>query len=83
MLKTTICGIPCQVEVNYFFHKPPDYKNDASDVDYYGYTDIDYTLYDRKGYKAEWLANKMSSEDEDKLREELYCYMRETTYIFE
>lgn len=82
MLKTTVCGIPCQVEVNYYFHKPPDYNNDASDVDYYGYTDTDFTLYDSKGYKAPWLEKKMTEEDMDKLKEEIICYVHDKSYVY-
>lgn len=82
MLQTTICGIPCQVKVNYYYHQEPDYNNDVSASDYYGYTDLDYTLYDRKGYRADWLMKKMSKQDEEKVQEEILCHLHEKSYVY-
>lgn len=71
MFETTIQGIPCgiivtnctQVKGSYSYHA-------ASDWDYYGYTEFDFEVYDRKGYKAEWLARKITDQDMLRIQEE-------------
>ena len=67
----TVCGIPCGVVIQDYTIAPP-YRGPAqrcdSDVDYYGYTEIEWFLIDRKGYSAEWLERKM---DEAGLRKEV------------
>ena len=74
MLDTRICGIPCQVEVDTLLIVPP-WKGSArtapSDLDYYGYSEIEFTVYDRKGYKAGWLENKMTDEDRERIEQEI------------
>ena len=61
----TVCGIPCGVVIESFNDVPP-WKGSAStcpsDVDYYGYVDIEWFLIDRKGYPAKWLERKMDKE---------------------
>jgi hypothetical protein len=43
----------------------PAWKGSAhtcpSSDDYYGYTEIEFELYDRKGYHAKWLEAKLDS----------------------
>lgn len=75
MLQTTISGIPCQVGIDHYFIQEPDYTNDCSDVDYYGYEELDFTVYDSKGYKAPWLEKKMSDKDLEKIKAEIVCYI--------
>jgi len=70
------------VEINHYYVKLPNYIDDASDWDYYGYTDMDFTVLDRKGYKAPWLERKMTSEDVIRIQEEAICYLREKSYVF-
>lgn len=74
MMETQIAGIPCQVDVDTLLIVPP-WKGSAqtapSDLDYYGYTEIEYTVYDRKGYKAAWLENKMTQEDIERIEQEI------------
>ena len=49
-----IAGIPCLIGVIEFkFVKGNSRAN--SDWDFHGYTDIDFEILDRKGYKAAWL----------------------------
>lgn len=62
MIPTTISGIPCYIDVDGCTVVKGSNTWD-SDQDYYGYSDIDFTVYDRKGYKADWLAKKMTDED--------------------
>lgn len=61
-----IKGIPCLIGVTEYYHqKPfrgPAYRCDSSD-DYYGYTDIDFIVLDRRGYHARWLEQKLNKND--------------------
>ena len=69
---TRISGIPCQVEV--YCTSPPEpmrtwgfAMEDASPAEPGEY---EIEVFDRKGYKAPWLANKLSDDDFDRLIEE-------------
>lgn len=62
----TISGIPCQIfifDVTFIPASNLSPHQCASDIDYYGDFDCDFTVLDRKGYKADWLAKKLSSQD--------------------
>lgn len=67
-LDYTIQGIPCKLAVISCLIVPP-HRGSAwtcdSDLDYYGYSEIDYVVLDRKGYLADWLAKKMNDNDEE------------------
>lgn len=56
-----IQGIPCLLGVKSLEGQEP-FKGSPqlcdSDLDYYGWTEIEFDVLDRKGYKAEWLAKK-------------------------
>ena len=62
-IKAEICSIPCLLDVTYFKKVEP-WKGSPhtcpSDVDYYGYLEIEYEVLDRKGYPAPWLASKVT-----------------------
>lgn len=72
--ETRICGIPCILAVHYFHCQPP-WRGSAhtcdSDMDFYGYTEIEYDVLDRRGHIAEWLAKKIDPDLEVELRNEL------------
>lgn len=69
MIAVSIQGIPCQVEVTYFYSKPGTYSRQAETPDeYYGCTEIEFDVYDRKGYPAEWLARKMTDDDREAIQ---------------
>lgn len=67
-IEATICGIPCLVEVDTFNVVKGNCCADNPD-DYYGYTEIEFTVYDRKGYIAKWLEKKMTREDISNINE--------------
>ena len=71
---TKIQGIPCLVEVTTFvFVKPwkgSPHTCPSSD-DYYGYTEIEYDVLDRKGYRANWLERKMTAKDVERVKEDI------------
>lgn len=60
---STISGIPCQIEVTRYLCVPP-WRGSAqtcpSDLDYYGYTEIEFRVLDRRGRPAAWLERKLS-----------------------
>lgn len=69
--KTRVKGIPCGVVVDSFNVVEPQGKFADSDLDCYGYTEIEYHLLDRKGYRAKWLENKMTDKDKDLIEIEI------------
>ena len=71
MLSTRIQGIPCQVKAMYIFVQKPLGPNCDSDWDCYGYSEVDFEVYDRKGYPADWLQRKMTDKDEERIVEQL------------
>lgn len=76
MLQTRISGIPCQVNVTRCVTVAPDYSTWDSDIDYYGYSEVEYDVYDRKGYKAQWLANKITAADAERIEQEIVQSMQ-------
>jgi hypothetical protein len=71
--QSTVNGIPCIVKVNKHLVVPPYLGSPhdcPSDLDYYGYTEFEYNILDRKGYPASWLEDKLTSADDDRLLKE-------------
>ena len=69
-----IDGIPCLLGVTRYFVKCADRHAD-NDMDFYGYTEVEYDILDRKGYKADWLSKKVSRFKEIDLQEKITEYM--------
>jgi hypothetical protein len=79
---THIASIPCGVLVTQYELVLPwsGVPNECpSDLDYYGYTEFDFTVLDRKGYPASWLANKLTESDRDRILKE---YQSRSAYDF-
>ena len=73
LFQTRIQGIPCQIDVtNHVVVRGSGSYNAPSDLDYYGYSEFNFDVYDRKGYPAPWLQRKMTDDDENRIYEE-YC----------
>ena len=76
-IETRVSGIPCIAKVTHFFRQAP-HRGSAhtcdSDMDYYGYTESEWEVLDRKGYKAAWLERKLSSKDESRIDSEIAEY---------
>lgn len=71
--ETTIAGIPCGIKVLLYMHHKPwrgSIGSCPSDLDYYGYTEFEFTVLDRKGYEANWLRNKLTDGDEQRILRE-------------
>ena len=67
MIETRIQGIPCQVQATHVFVQPALGPRCDSDWDASGYAEVEFQIYDRKGYKADWLQAKMSEKDEARI----------------
>ena len=69
---TKIGGIPCQCEVT--FYSPPSPMRITGtgygDAEPPEYEEFEFTVLDRKGYKAPWLQRKLTSADASRLTEE-------------
>ena len=81
---STIQGIPCQIVVTHFEHTPPwrGHPHECpSDLDYYGYTELEYNVLDRKGYKASWLEAKITDEDDARIQQEAFAEIEPDTLI--
>ncbi len=66
MIECRIRGIPCLIEVEHYEKVRGSFRwDEVSDLDYRGYTDCEYTVYDRKGYRAKWLEAKITEDDDD------------------
>ena len=70
-MNTTISGIPCEVRVT---HYPPYFP--ATWWEPADGPEIEFEVLDTKGYKAEWLARKMTKADEERIATECLEYIR-------
>lgn len=74
MFKTHIAGIPCYIDVTHYDYTKGDPQG-QTDLEYYGWTDFEFTVYDRKGYKAKWLEDKITDDDSDRIMSEYKDYL--------
>lgn len=78
-IDTTVQGIPCIIGVIDYSSVKGSYSYNApSDMDYYGYTECEWELLDRKGYPAGWLERKMTDRDRDQVEETIANYMEDS-----
>lgn len=63
MIPHKISGIPCLIRVDSYQRQKPNALAD-NPWDYDGYTECEYTICDRNGRPAEWLARKVTPRDE-------------------
>ena len=78
MIDTTVCGIPCKVQLDYYTPgrdmlitgmgfgdcEPPEPE------------EVLFSVYDRKGYPAAWLENKLTDSECERIEEELVECMK-------
>jgi len=63
-MKTQIQGIPCEVKYTTHSRSSPAKTNAAPEHCYPAEpAEIDFEVFDRKGYPAAWLEEKMTEED--------------------
>lgn len=61
--ESRVSGIPCTVRVL-------SYANEPATFHHPGFFEFEYTIHDRKGYRAKWLENKITDNDVERLSEE-------------
>lgn len=75
---STVAGIPCLIEIDRFFAQPALGPSCDSDLDCYGYTEVDFTVCDRRGRPAPWLERKLTDKDRERISNEatesVYAY---------
>jgi len=59
-----VSGIPAIAHITDYINHPgmSDPRQAPSDLDYYGYTEIEWDMLDRKGYRAKWLDRKLEQD---------------------
>jgi len=71
-IETRVAGIPCIVGVTYFESVRGSYSyHAASDMDYYGYTECEFEVLDRRGRKAPWLERKLTDKIINEIEQEI------------
>lgn len=71
-IESQIAGIPCVIGVTHYHAEQGSYSyNAASDLDYFGYTNIDWEVCDRKGRLAPWLERKLTEADNERIEGEI------------
>lgn len=77
-MKTTISGIPCEIEVIHFYRQPPNPRADNPD-DFHGYTELEFNVLDRRGRPAPWLELKLDEAQTARIKGELLDEIRRAT----
>ena len=72
-IETTVAGIPCIIGVSQYSSVAGNSRAD-SDWDYYGYTESEWEVCDRRGRPAPWLAKKLTSKIEAAIEAEIDGY---------
>jgi len=73
-IESQIQGIPCLIEVTTLSVVKPwrgSIDKCPSSDDYYGYSEVEFEVLDRKGYKAAWLKSKMTDKDRKQIESEI------------
>ena len=72
ILDIEVDRIPCKARILTYYVVPPDPTTWASDLDFYGYTELTYEILDRKGYRAHWLDKIVEQKDlENEIRNQI------------
>ena len=75
VIDSRVIGIPCQIGViNFESYKGSFNYNAASAMDYYGYSEIEYEILDRRGRPAPWLASKLTASAEENIEAQIVSY---------
>lgn len=80
-IETRVAGIPCLIGVTYFESVRGSYNyHAASDLDYYGYTEVEFEVLDRRGRLAPWLERKLTSKERERIEQEIAENMVDDRY---
>ena len=75
ILDSNISGIPCQIGISNYVSVAGNPYTWDSDADYYGYTEMEWDVLDRKGYHASWLERKLDDKMRDRIETEIDEFM--------
>ena len=76
--KITVLSMPCGAVVESFSPGYPAKLNALPEDCYEGAEDeMEFIIVDRKGYRADWLMDKMTDDDWDDAREQIFKGMEE------
>lgn len=68
-------GIPCLIGVLDYNRTAGSYSSRAETPDeYYGYTESNWEILDRRGYPAPWLERKLNDRERDFVEEALFLH---------
>jgi len=80
-IESRVAGIPCLIGVTHFDCVRGSYSyNAASDMDYYGYSESEWDVLDRRGRPAAWLERKLTDDDRKRIEQEIAEAMTEEAY---
>ena len=80
-IESRVAGIPCLIGVTHFDCVRGSYSyNAASDMDYYGYSESEWDVLDRRGRPAAWLERKLTDDDRRRIEQEIAEAMTEEAY---
>jgi hypothetical protein len=80
-IESRVAGIPCLIGVTHFDSVQGSYSyNAASDMDYYGYSESEWDVLDRRGRPAAWLERKLTDDDRQRIEQEIAEAMTEEAY---
>ena len=80
-IESRVAGIPCLIGVSHFDCVRGSYSyNAASDMDYYGYSESEWDVLDRRGRPAAWLERKLTDDDRRRIEQEIAEAMTEEAY---
>lgn len=70
-IESTVAGIPCLVQIDHVFIQRPLGPSADSDLDCYGYAEVEFTVLDRRGRPAPWLEKKMTASDKARVEADI------------
>lgn len=78
IIEIRIAGIPATVRLHSYRVVKPWYgspQSAPSDLDYYGFTEMDYTICDRNGREAPWLERKVDDAEREAIELQIHDHM--------
>jgi hypothetical protein len=77
-IATTVAGIPAIIAVLDYTHVCGSFSpRAASDMDYFGYLEMDWQVCDRRGRPAPWLERKLDQHERDRIDQEVIDHMHD------
>ena len=78
MFSTTIASIPCQIDVTYFDPGEPECLYGHPDSWHPGTgAEIEFEVFDRRGYRAEWLERKITDAIRSEIEEQCIEHLQD------